>query len=1852
MTVQVKLKNFEKIIEVLLSMVEKQFKNLVDIIKKYSDEQQRGITFIEQKEIHDTVTYKEFYNMVLCRLAYLQSCGLHKGDKIILQCSNNKDLALSFWACILGGMIPIPLALAINEEQIVKLVNVWYRIGDAKILFNAEIMVLLKDKLDAICAKSRIPKESVYMVSFEKEKQTPSSAEQAVIFEPEEDDIAFIQFSSGSTGDPKGVILSHKNLLTNIEDIVDRIKLDRNHRSFSWLPLTHDLGIIGFHLTTIYVGLHQTLMSPTLFMKAPVYWLESCSKLKITHTSSPNFGYRHLLAHCDENEHDWDLSSVEVIFNGAEPIDVDLTQKFLNRMSEYNLNPNSMYTVYGLAEATLGVTMPDVGTGMQYISVSRNRQKFGKKVELCDDEEANAIKLVSNGFVVNRTQLRIVDDEGNECSDWYLGNIELKGDSITKGFYNSPEQTEAMIGKDGWLKTGDIGFIVEGDLYINGRKKDMIILNGVNYYSSDIERVCEEYKPGKYIAAAVNNEKFDCEDLAIFVNYENSLEEFVGLMNGLNNYLWLKCGVKAYRVIPIRDISRTNSGKTQRFVYAERYNNGEFNDIIEEINSILSNIVRHTVDTTKYEGTTAGIFIGALLDEIGVETVCYEDSFSELGLDSVKVASIVSKIQKSGEKIKISDFYVCSTVSELLERLENVQSEKLDQASFEHIKEKTTVIDTGRNEIAITGISLHLPSADDLDDLAAFLRGGLECVGELSQERKKDILSYLAYIDKADNVKMKSAAYLERIDSFDEEFFKITPTEANLINPVQRMVMQSAYEAVEDAGYNADTIKGSSTGVYVGNINIYSHKYKEMILNTQNNDFIDISVTGNLDSIIPSRISQFLDLKGPCLLIDTACSSSLVALHEACKAIICGDCDQAIVSSCSINISPVEDGVRIGMESANGQVRTFDSKADGTVTGEGVISFFVKPLKAAIDNGDDVYAIIKGSAINHDGTTVGITAPSADAQCAVLQKAWTNSNIDPEQIECYEAHGTATRLGDVIEIEGLTKAFSKYTSLKQFCAIGSIKSNIGHLYQAAGLAGVAKSIIQLKNKILLPTANFEYPNPNISFEDSPVYVCTKERKWETKYAQRTCAVSAFGFSGTNCHVVMQENVEEERKCSGGPLVLALSARNDELFRKTLQKYLAFFSKCDNKCIDDICYSVDVFKPVYSERICFVFRDVEWLIESIRRCLAENTDTRLFVQKECEEAFNCIVAAKNFVNGEREDFAKLFSNSCVRKIHVPVYPLSDNRHWIKIPYVRCNSKVGMYELVWKENNAFDAINGKYVWVCSDKSDHPGDKILTFNDFGEIINNDNNVELLKHSDTFVFMVPDHESTDSESLFDGQKQVLNALKCLFDILEKYRKGMDTYVVTVSRCGQVVFSEDIRPENSTVHDAALCMSLEYGHIFCRGIDIDETITVDELIDEASKNIREPKIVCLRDGKRYTGELKPVTESNVSCEKKYFNKDKTYLVTGGTGALGGELVKFMSDAGCNVAIIGRRKREDVIQILNDLGLDNKRIQYYPCDIVSKESLNNVIKKIEADFGTINGVVHTAGVAAKGLSISKSIEESAVVLQPKIIGTFNLLCEFSEKELDLFVMYSSDMTLLGEYGQGDYVMANSYLDAVCMKHYFNIKRMLTISLPLISSGIGEKDNYFNAALEPIDKFDTISIFINALATDKRHIYAGNPNADYDLKKVDKLFSIDIKNIVSNGNVDSQTAKNIEQTHLDDSKDEIIERVHSLCSDLLGIEMIGLDDNLMKMGADSIMFTKIHESLNNWYPNMISISMLWANTSIRTISECIFEQIYGKSSEQSNDFSYAKEANDKEEILKMIDQMNSGEKSIDEILSKL
>lgn len=283
-----------------------------------------------------------------------------------------------------------------------------------------------------------------------------------------------------------------------------------------------------------------------------------------------------------------------------------------------------------------------------------------------------------------------------------------------------------------------------------------------------------------------------------------------------------------------------------------------------------------------------------------------------------------------------------------------------------------------------------------------------------------------------------------------------------------------------------------------------------------------MSVQGNLSPIIASRISYLLDLRGPSMVVNTLCSSSLVALHLGCQSLKKnGECSMALIGGVQINLIPIRQ-VEVGIESSSKRTRTFDHQSDGTGAGEGVIAFLLKPLEKAMKDEDNIYAVIKGSAYNQDGASAGLTAPNPAAQEDVIIKAWQEAGLDPETISYIEAHGTGTRLGDPIEIDGIKRAFRRYTDKRQFCAIGSVKSNIGHLDASAGLAGLLKAVLALQKGKIPPTINFERPNKMIAFHKSPVYVNTKLREWETDGFPRRCGVSSFGFSGTNCHVILEE----------------------------------------------------------------------------------------------------------------------------------------------------------------------------------------------------------------------------------------------------------------------------------------------------------------------------------------------------------------------------------------------------------------------------------------------------------------------------------------------------------------------------------------------------------------------------------------------------------------------------------------------------------------------------------------------------------------------------------------------------------
>ncbi len=430
-----------------------------------------------------------------------------------------------------------------------------------------------------------------------------------------------------------------------------------------------------------------------------------------------------------------------------------------------------------------------------------------------------------------------------------------------------------------------------------------------------------------------------------------------------------------------------------------------------------------------------------------------------------------------------------------------------------NIKESST------KDIAIIGISLKLADYEDTENFWDDLVSAKDRIRSIPEQRKKDSDEILRFLGQdPERLRYREIAYLDRVDEFDYRFFHLSPKEAEMMSPNQRLFMQSAWKALEDAGYGGTKLKGAKVGVFMGMSS--AQEYGELAdrIQPENSEQIFLS---NVPSNTATRLSFVLDWRGPALMVDTACSSSLTAVHLACRALRANECKLALVGTVKTAILPVALE-KVEIESSDGRTRTFDDASDGTGAGEGVIAVLLKPLNQALKDDDSIYAVIKGSALNQDGTAAGMTVPNADAQAELIDQAWKDAGIDPRNLRFIEAHGTGTKLGDPIEIDGMNKAFAKYTDDKHFCAVGSVKTNFGHLDHAAGLIGLVKAALSLHKKKIPPLAHFKKANSKIPFENSPVFPADKLIDLSEAEQPLLCGVSAFGLSGVNCHVVMEE----------------------------------------------------------------------------------------------------------------------------------------------------------------------------------------------------------------------------------------------------------------------------------------------------------------------------------------------------------------------------------------------------------------------------------------------------------------------------------------------------------------------------------------------------------------------------------------------------------------------------------------------------------------------------------------------------------------------------------------------------------
>jgi acyl transferase domain-containing protein len=507
---------------------------------------------------------------------------------------------------------------------------------------------------------------------------------------------------------------------------------------------------------------------------------------------------------------------------------------------------------------------------------------------------------------------------------------------------------------------------------------------------------------------------------------------------------------------------------------------------------------------------------------------------------------------------------------------------------------------TGR-EIAVIGMSGRFPGARNLKEFWNNLRNGVEAVRSLTDEE------LLAAGEDPRHLRdphyVKAASLLDDVDLFDASFFGYNAREAEIMDPQQRLFLEHAFEALENSGYSPTQYEGL-IGVYAGvawNTYLLSNLSTRLDLFDGGGAF-QVFITNDKD-FMPTRLSYKLTLKGPSLIIQTSCSTSLVAIHLACLSLLNYECDIALAGGVTVKVPQVsgyfhQEG---GLASPDGHCRAFDARAAGTIFGSGIGVVALKRLSEALKDGDPIRAVIRGTAINNDGSSkVSYTAPSVEGQAEVIAAAQAMASVPAESIQYVETHGTGTSLGDPVEVTALTKAFRESTQKKAFCAVGSVKTNFGHLDAAAGVAGFIKTVLSLENRELPPSLNYETPNPAIEFEKTPFYVNAGLKPWERNGSPRRAGVSSFGVGGTNAHVVLEEAPPAERSGASRPYqLLLLSARATTALEKAREHLLGYLQEHEQVSLADVAYTLQNGRTVFRHRLALVAKDGPDAIEGLQ-----------------------------------------------------------------------------------------------------------------------------------------------------------------------------------------------------------------------------------------------------------------------------------------------------------------------------------------------------------------------------------------------------------------------------------------------------------------------------------------------------------------------------------------------------------------------------------------------------------------------------------------------------------------------------
>lgn len=977
-----------------------------------------------------------------------------------------------------------------------------------------------------------------------------------------EGDRAYILYTSGSTGKPKGVQIGHSALLNFLLSMQKAPGVGPEDNFLATTTVSFDISILEI-FTPLISGAQITLLDEKDNRNGKAI-LDSVVNNGVTIIQGGPAFYTLILYE------GWSEKLPVKVLCGGEAFPKALADELLEKAAE-------VWNMYGPTETTIWSTV--------------------KKLSKEDP-------IITVGRPIDNTQVYLVDEDLQLVAQGQEGEIYIAGEGLALGYLNQPELTKEKFipnpfasGSDEKMYgTGDMGIrLPNGEIQCLGRMDHQVKIRGVRIELGEIEHELKNLEGVQEAVVTLLGEDISDKSLAAYLITtkevkEETFNEWVTKWKAQLKHILPQFMLPLHYVRMVKFPLTPNGKLDRKALPVPSRTQKERN-------------TPYVAPVTVVERQLAALWAKLLK----TEKVGTEDHFFEIGGNSLLAVLTMSALKKEhGYDLPVTKLYQHTTIKRLAACIEREQKEKNKETNpFAEAQQNNAQNETqsSMQEIAVIAMSGRFPKANSVDEFWNLLISGEEGTSFFNREELDPSISEE---EKNDPSYVAARGHIEGVEDFDAPFFGIPPKLAEVMDPQQRVFLEICWEALEESGYNAEQYQGK-VGVFAGCAKSYYflnqvQHYPNLIRNIGD---LQVGLVNEKD-YLATRVAYSLDLKGPAVTVQSACSTSLLAVAQAVESLRSGKCDVALAGGASI-MTPIKSGYIYqegSMLSKDGHCRPFDSQAAGTVFSDGAGVVLLKPLEAAIRDGDTVYACIKGIGVNNDGSDKSsFFAPSSDGQAGAIRMAFEDARIEASSISYVEAHGTATPLGDPIEIEGLTRAFNA-KGKGQFCAIGSVKSNIGHLNTAAGIAGFIKTCLSLYHKRIPATLHFQSPNPHINFKETPFFVNDCLTPWELPAGQtkRRAGVSSFGVGGTNVHVILEDvaPLSKNQIKARGPVLINWSAKNEKSKKQYAAKLLDFVKAHPQMPIQEFAYSLHATRSSFTNRSFLVAKDREDFITQMEK----------------------------------------------------------------------------------------------------------------------------------------------------------------------------------------------------------------------------------------------------------------------------------------------------------------------------------------------------------------------------------------------------------------------------------------------------------------------------------------------------------------------------------------------------------------------------------------------------------------------------------------------------------------------------